>query len=54
MGCPERLRIPPSWEVIKARLHGILGSLTWSLATVPMAEGQELDGHLGPFQSKPF
>jgi len=33
----------PSQEAFKARLDGILGSLVWWLATVPTAEGLELE-----------
>jgi len=33
----------PSLEAFKDRLDGILGSLIWWLATLPMTGGMELD-----------
>ena len=32
----------PSLEMLKARLDGILGSLSWWVAALPMAGGLEL------------
>ena len=42
----------PSLEAFKARLDGALGSLSWYVATVPMAGGLEPDDLKGSF--KPF
>ena len=42
----------PSLEVLKARLDGALGSLSWQLAFLLMAGGLELDDLLAPLQPK--
>ena len=51
---PKEAVDAPSLEAFKARLDVALGSLVCWLATLPIAEGLELDGHCGPFQPRPF
>ena len=48
-GLPREVVYAPSLEVLKVRLDGALGSLTWWVATLPMAGGLELDYHEDPF-----
>lgn len=53
---PERQCVP-SLEVVKARLNGALGSLSWCLlwlAALPAAGGWEPRWSWGPFYLKPF
>ena len=51
---PKEVVDAPSLESFKARLDVALGSLVWWLATLHMAGGLKLDGHCGPFQSRPL
>jgi len=37
-GCPEKLWLTTP-EVVKARLEGVLGSLTWGMTALPMVGG---------------
>ena len=53
-GLPREVVYAPSLEVLKVRSDGALSSLTWWVATLPMAGGLELDYHEDPFQSKQF
>ena len=51
---PKEIVDAPSLEAFKARLDVALGSLVWSLVTLHRAWGLKLDGHCGPFQTRPF
>jgi len=53
-GCPEKLWMSQFLEVLKVKLDGAMGSLTYWSATLPMTGGLEVDELLGPFQLKPF
>jgi len=46
--------VAQSLEASKTRLDGAIGSLIWWVATLLMAEGLELNGLQGSFQSQPF
>ena len=43
----------PSLEVLKARLDGALGSLSWWVAALSIAGGLQLGDLCDPFQPKP-
>jgi len=51
---PKEAVDSPSLEAFKARLDVALGSLVWWLVTLHIAGGLKLDGHCGPFQSRPL
>lgn len=51
---PREAADAPSLEASKTRLDGAIGSLIWWVATLLMAEGLELNGLQGSFQSQPF
>ena len=51
---PRAAVAAPCLELFKARLDGALSKLVWWKASLPTAEGLELDDLEGPFQPKPF
>ena len=51
---PKEVVGAPSLEAFKARLDGVLGSLSCWLATLPTAGRLDLDDLQGPLQSKSF
>jgi len=52
---PKEAVDAPSLEAFKARLDVALGSLVcWLATTLHIAGGLKLDGHCGPFHSRPF